>query len=177
MKHVLSFSALAVLCGSLIVGCDPGDGVSPGVPLSPARQLEGTWQNATPITFFYQTDFCGGGRETVSQALWNVRWTLTARDGFTNVLDIRMDFTRGGDAPFASNCRGGPHGWVPLISPTELTATLSSSSITASNDDGISAFGAFTQDQMMLTWVHWECLIYCFGEFTETNTLTLFRQR
>ncbi len=48
---------------------------------------------------------------------------------------------------------------------------------TASNDDGISAFGAFTTDQMMLTWVHWECLIYCFGEFTETNTLALFRQR
>jgi hypothetical protein len=26
------------------------------------------------------------------------------------------------------------------------------------------------------TWVHWECIIYCTGEFTGTNQLKMMRQ-
>lgn len=32
---------------------------------------------------------------------------------------------------------------------------------------------SFTTDLMMLSWTHWDCLICCSGEVTDTNTLTL----
>lgn len=156
--------------------CGAVDSLGPA--LTPARKLEGTWQTAIPITFFYQTDFCSGQKETVAQARWNVTWTVTAVAGFENVLDVEMRFTRASATAIASSCGAGGNGWVPLVSPTILRATLSSSAIAASDTRaGISVPGSYTTDLMMLTWSHYECIVYCSGEFTLANELKLVRQR
>ena len=169
---------LAVLLTVASAGCGLVDKISP-TPLTVARKLEGTWTTAVPVTLTYQTDFCSGARQNVATSKWNVTWTVTAQPGFENVLDIEMRFTRSGSTPITTSARGsGANGWVPLVSPTFLEATLSSSAITAyDKPSGISAFGSYTNDLMMLTWVHYECIIYCTGEVTAEQEFKLVRQR
>jgi len=145
---------------------------TPSIPLTPARNIAGTWTTDSAVTFIYQTDFCGA-RADVGRALWNVTWIITPVTGFTNVVDVEMRFTRGSATPVGS-CQ--PNGWVPLVSPTFFRLCVSSSSITRCNDQTYPngyGFGAFTTDLMELTWTHWDCLIYCSGEVTETNQLKL----
>jgi hypothetical protein len=156
--------------------CGLAEKISPK-PLTVARKLEGVWKTAIPVTFYYQTDFCGA-KQNVATAKWDVTWTVTAQDGFENAVDIEMRFTRTGSTAIAgNNCGSGANGWVPLVSPTFLEATMSSTSITAYDEaSGINAFGSFTSDLMMLTWVHNECIIYCSGEVTASQELKLVRQ-
>ncbi len=169
---------LAAVITVAATGCGLADSLTPKPALSPARQLEGTWKTAIPVTFYYQTDFCSGRKETVAQSRWDVTWTVTAVPGYENVLDVEMRFTRTSSTAIASSCGNSGNGWVPLVSPTFLKATLSSSAITAYDTrSGISGPGSFTTDLMMLTWNHYECLIYCSGEFTLANELKLVRQR
>ena len=67
-----------------------------------------------------------------------------------------------------------PENWK---SPTFLEATISSTAITATDRaSGINAFGSYTTDLMMLTWVHKECIVYCTGEVTRSNELKMVRQ-
>lgn len=171
----------AVLLPAIMVtatSCSAVDSLTATPSLTLARQLAGTWQTAVPVTFYYQTNFCTGKRETVAQAKWNVTWTVTAVSGYENVLDIEMRFTRASSAAVASSCGNNGNGWVPLVSPTFLRATVSSSAITASDTrSGINVPGSYTTDLMSVTWNHWECLIYCSGEFTSASDLKLVRQR
>lgn len=159
-------------------GCGLADKISPA-PLTIARKLEGTWTTAFPVTLYYQTDFCSGTRQNVATSQWNVTWTMTADPNYENVLNVEMRFTRSGSTPIANNvCGNSANGWVPLVSPTFLEATMSSSAITAyDKPSGISAFGSYTEDTMTLTWVHYECIIYCTGEVTVERELKLVRQR
>lgn len=167
-----------VLAAPIVAALLSCDALAPKNALTPARELEGTWTTALPVTFSYQTDFCAGGKQTVAQALWNVTWEVTAVEGFENVLDIEMRFSRGSSTPVSSGCGNSANGWVPLVSPTFLEATVSSSAITAYDQgSGISAAGSYTTDLMSVTWIHYECLIYCFGEYTASQALKLVRQR
>jgi hypothetical protein len=145
-------------------------------PLTPARDLVGTWRTPSPVAFTYQTDFCGVGQQ-VGRALWNVTWIITAVAGFTNVIDIEMRYTRGSMTPIG-NCQ--PNGWVPFVSPTFLRGAVNGSRIgrsESSTNRTISFTGSVTTDTIEVTWIHWECLIYCFGEFTAEHALKLVRQR
>lgn len=144
-------------------------------PLTPARSLAGTWATDAPVTFFYQTDFCGARRD-VGRALWHVTWIVTAAAGFTNVVDVEMRFNRGSTTPLGT-CQ--PSGWVPPPSPIDFRLCISSSSLsrcTGEDYDSGYGHGSFTTDLMELTWVHWECIIYCSGERTDTNQLKLRRR-
>jgi hypothetical protein len=145
---------------------------TPSAPLTPARNIAGTWSTDASATFIYQTDYCGA-RADVGRSLWNVTWTITPVSGFTNVVDVEMRFARGSMTPVGS-CQ--PNGWVPLVSPTFFRLCVSSSSVTKCNGENYPngyAFGAFTDFTMDLTWTHWDCVIYCSGEVTETNKLQL----
>jgi hypothetical protein len=127
------------------------------------------------VTFIYQTDFCGS-RADVARAQWNVTWTITSVSGFSNVVDVEMRFTRGSSSNVGS-CQ--PNGWVPLVSPTFFRLCVSSSSVSRCNDQNYPngyAFGSLTTDLMMLTWTHWDCLIYCSGEVTDTNALKMTKK-
>ena len=139
--------------------------------------MEGTWKTSFPVSFYYQTDFCSNARQTVAVAPWNVTWTMTAVAGFTNVLDVTMTFNRAASTPVQSACGNGANGWVPLVSPTFFRMTGSSSSIGANDTrQGISVGGSYTAAFMNATWVHYECGIYCFGEFTQSEQLKLVKQ-
>lgn len=171
-----SLAALVLASGLVTVGCTQ----TPTTPttttsLTPARSITGTWATPNPVTFVYQTDFCGAGRD-VGRAQWNVTWTVTAVSGYTNVVEIEMRFTRGSTAAIGT-CQ--PSGWVPLISPTFITACLSGTRITRCADESYkngSVDGSFTTDLMEVTWSHWECIIYCSGEYTATNELKLTKR-
>ena len=180
MRHRLRIAPYALALAVFTTGCNLADSLGPtttNVPLTAARKLEGTWRTTTPVTFYYQTDFCTNRKETVASALWNVTWIVTAVAGFENVLDVEMRFTRGSSTPLQSSCGSGANGWVPLVSPTFFRATVSSSAIGANDTrQGIQIGGSYTATQMMATWVHYECIIYCSGEFTQSNQLTLFLQ-
>jgi len=168
------------LCLLFLAACSGSSPTSPSDSgsgsLTPARSLVGFWSTAAPVTFYYQSDFCGS-RQTVAQALWHVGWTVTAVSGFSNVIHVEMAFNRGGASPLG-NCQ--PNGWVPLPSPIEFNLCISSSRISGCSDETYTdgyGFGSFTSDLMQLTWTHWDCVIYCFGEFTQENELKLVKQR
>lgn len=159
-------------------GCGLADALSPKPALTPARQLAGTWKTALPVTFFYQTDFCSDRKETVAKSQWNVTWIVTAASASDNLVDIEMRFTRTSSTAIASSCGNSGNGWVGLVSPTFLQATVSSAAITAFDTrSGIRAPGSYATDVMFLTWNHYECVIYCTGEFTNAQELKLVRQR
>jgi hypothetical protein len=68
---------------------------------------------------------------------------------------------------------------VPLVSPTFFRLCVSSSSLTRCNGENYAngyAFGSFTTDLMELTWTHWDCVIYCSGEVTDTSALKLTKR-
>jgi hypothetical protein len=129
-----------------------------------------------PVTFNYQSDFCRDVKQTTGTATWNVTWDVTAVEGFSNVVDIEMRLTRSGSTPTANSC-GGDSGWVPLVSPTFFRGTLSSSELGVSDTrKGLSVFGPYTTSSLTVTWVRYDCVIYCSGEFTATNALKLVKQ-
>ena len=172
--------SLVVMLALSLTGCKVAESLSPtttNVPLSAARQLEGTWKTPAPVSFYYQTNFCSNTKQTVASALWNVTWTITAVAGFSNVLDVTMTFSRGSSTSLQSTCGNGGNGWVPLVSPTFFRMTVSSSSIVANDTrQGISVGGSYTTALMNATWVHYECGIYCFGEFTQAEQLKMMKQ-
>jgi len=160
-------------CSSTTSPAAPAE--TPSAPLTPARNISGTWATASPVTFIYQTDFCGS-RVDVGRAQWNVTWIITSVAGFTNVVDVEMRSTRGSTTPVGS-CQ--PNGWVPLVSPTFFRLCVSSTSLTRCNDQNYPngyAFGSFTTDLMELTWTHWDCVIYCSGEVTDTSQLKMTKR-
>lgn len=173
----LAFRAmLGVAAVCLLGACEVADKATASNTLTPARNLKGTWKTSIPVTFNYQTDFCAG-KETVAAADWNVTWVITPVTGNENEVDIQMTYSSANYRRVASSCGNFSTGWVPLVSPQFLRATLSSTSISINKpSDGLTYNGSFTTDLMQGTWVHWECIVYCTGEFTGTNQLKMMRQ-
>ncbi|MBW7934396.1 MAG: hypothetical protein H3C62_12490 [Gemmatimonadaceae bacterium] len=172
------WSAATLIASTLLVlgtvGCAKEDLTA---ALSPARNIAGTWRTAFPVRFYYQTDFCGVAKETVGYADWNVTFVIT-KTSDENVVNVEMSATNAGSFQRTpSSCGSGSTGYIPSVWPTTLRGTISSTSLVATKSSwGMSYDGSFTTDLMMGTWNHWECLIYCFGEYTETNQLKLTRQ-
>ena len=168
-------SLLAVTAVLLLGACQVAD-LTGSNTLTPARNLKGTWKTSSPVTFYYQTDFCTG-KETVGAADWSVTWVITPVTGNENEVDIQMTYSSANYRRVTSSCGNFSSGYVPLVSPQFLRATLSSTSITINKpSDGLTYNGSFTTDLMEGTWVHWECIVYCTGEFTGTNQLKMMRQ-
>jgi hypothetical protein len=172
---LILFAGIMSACGSSTTTEPSAPAATPAAPLTPARNIAGTWSTDSPATFIYQTDFCGS-KADVARAQWNVTWIITPVTGFTNVVDVEMRFNRGASANVGS-CQ--PNGWVPLVSPTFFRLCVSSSSVSRCNDQNYPngyAFGSFTTDIMALTWTHYDCVIYCSGEVTDTNQLKLTKK-
>jgi hypothetical protein len=171
----LVLASVAVVAGCSASPTAPTTVTPPPVALTPARQISGTWSTPAAVTFIHQTDFCGSFQE-VGRSQWNVTWIITPVAGFTNVVDVEMRYTRG--TATRTGC-GGDSGWVPLISPVFLRLCISSSELsrcTGENYPNGQAFGPFTSDLISVTWTHRECIIYCFGEVTETNALKMTKR-
>lgn len=178
MRIRAAFSVIAVLLlAAASDGCaatSPTAPMEPNVPLSPARQLAGVWQTPNSVQFTYQSDFCGS-REDVARARWNVTWNIRAVDGYTNLVEIEMRISAGTPA-LIGRCRTG---WILPVSPTFIQAVVSSSRLTRSSTDttpGLSLTGSLTTDNLAMNWRRWQCIIYCFGEYTAGETLILTKR-
>ncbi|MHB8839612.1 MAG: hypothetical protein ACYC7F_11780 [Gemmatimonadaceae bacterium] len=145
-------------------------------PLTPARNLKGTWKTTFPVRMYYQTDFCRGTKETVGTADWNVTFVITTTAD-PNVVNVDMSATSSNFQRVNSSCGTGSTGYIPSVWPATLRGSISSTALVATKAAwGMTYDGSFTTDLMMGTWNHWECIIYCFGEYTETNQLKLMKQ-
>ncbi len=176
MRRLPTFRALgAVLIASLgLAACNNSDSLS--TALTPARNLKGTWKTTFPVKVYYQTDFCRGTKETVGQADWNVTFVISSTSD-PNVVNVDMSATSANYQRVNSSCGTGSTGYIPSVWPATLKGNISSTSLVATKTAwGMTYDGSFTTDLMMGTWNHWECLIYCFGEYTETNQMKLMRQ-
>lgn len=169
-------TTLAVAAIFLLGACGASEKGTLAAALTPARNLKGTWKTTIPVTFNYQTDFCAG-KETVAAADWTVTWVITPVSGNENEVDIQMTYSTANYRRVPSSCGNFSTGYVPLVSPQFMRATVSSTSLTINKpSDGLTYNGSFTTDLMEGTWVHWECIVYCTGEFTGTNQLKMMRQ-
>lgn len=145
-------------------------------PLTPARNLVGTWKTFAPVTFYYTSDFCSDTKETTQAGDWTVTWIITAVSGNENKVNIQMNYARSNERRLPNSCNFSD-GWLPWVSPYFLTGTVSGSTLTIHDTlSDMDYSGAFTSVSLDGTWVHWECIIYCYGEFTLTNQLKLFKQ-
>ena len=167
----LFMTTVGLACGSLLTP------ETTNVPLTPARQLEGTWKSTTPVRLTYATDYCGV-YQNVSTSMWDATVTLTAVSGYTNVLNAEVRLTMSPQTRVSTTqCSGTANGWAIAPSPLMLQMTVSSSAFTAKREqDGITLWGTYTSTQMMATWYRKECILYCWGEASVENELKLFKQ-
>ncbi len=167
--------AVCLLCAAACKGTGV-TGTKLDASLTPARNLVGTWKTTFPVRVYYQTDFCNGTKETVGQADWMVTYVITSTSN-ENVVNVSMSATATNYTKTNSSCGSGSTGYVPNVWPTTLTGNVSSTNLIATKTSwGMKYDGSFTTDLMMGTWTHWECIIYCTGEYTDTNQLKLIRQ-
>ena len=146
-------------------------------PLTPARNLAGTWKTFAPVTFYYTSDFCSDTKETVAAADWTVTWIITTVSGNENKVNIQMTYAPSNYRRLTSSCGNLNSGYVPWVTLQFFTGTVSSSSLTINDlNNDMNYSGAFTSTSLDGTWVHWECIIYCTGEFTLANQLKLIKQ-
>ena len=171
MRHIGIVRLLAAAVALALVGSCSA--ILPTEPLSPARQLAGTWTSPAPIPINLQSSYCNDGRENVGKTTWNVTWIITEREGTSNGIDVEMRFTNSGFVRVASSC-GSTTGWVPEPSPMFMQGTVSASSIQLYNLSTKAAFdGNLTTNNITGTFGLWSCQIYCAGEQSESQKFVM----
>jgi hypothetical protein len=161
--------ALAVSFLLLIAACG---GSEASGPLSPARNLSGTWKTVAPARVNFDTDFCTDPASLMATQDWAVTWVITP--GATdNAVNVQMSFAAS-NTQRIDGCPGT--GVVPEVSPMFLTGNISAATLTLRN--GSDPFGTFTfttdnlQGDMDYEW----CMVYCQREYTQSRTFILLRQ-
>jgi hypothetical protein len=161
-------SILALVATLGLVGC----GGSESGPLTPARNLVGTWRTAIPPTVYFDTDFCSSSLSLVGSQTWDVTWVVTP-GADDNTVNVEMGFGASNWRQIAG-CPGS--GVVPEVSPISFTGNVSSSSLTLRSGTDPAGTFAFTTDVIQgdldTTW----CMAYCQREYTTDRTLILLRQ-
>ncbi|MBA7513096.1 hypothetical protein ES705_05106 [subsurface metagenome] len=173
-KKLILTSLIFGLLLMVISGCKKD------VPLTPARNLVGTWKTSTPAKFTYKTDFCDFVNiMDVGTADWDVTWVIKENPNDENKVDITMTFTTSNFQPIATNC-GFDNGYVPQVSPiNNLEATISSSSIAILDLSSGSTYtfnGSFTNNNITGKWDSYYEGLYYSGEYTLPNGLILNKQ-
>jgi len=144
----------------------------PGLsPLTPARNLEGTWKTAFPVTFYIKTDFQTFGElQDVGSENRTMTWIITGTND-ENVIKVDVYFTVSNRKLVSGS------GYTPDVSPMFLTGVISGTRLTLKTSDNrtIGEFN-FTTDIITGTWHdHWS-MVYEQEVYTQTNSLTLTRQ-
>lgn len=138
--------------------------------LSPARNLEGTWKTAFPVTFYIKTDFeTFGELQDVGSENRSMTWTITATND-ENMVNVEVQFT-------ASNRQlVSGSGYTPDVSPMFLEGTISGTRLTLKTGDRTIGEFSFTTDIITGTWSDRWSMVYEQEVYTKTNGLTLTRQ-
>jgi len=138
-------------------------------PLSPARNLTGTWKTSFPTKYYCATNEDTGTFVDFGSEDRQVTWVIT-EGAYSNTVDIEQYFTE-------SNRQK----WDPKVvdlSPTEYTGIISSSSLTVEtyypSEHVVGSF-SFTTDIITGTWSD-TILSFNHNVHTATNGLTLTRQ-
>src|SRR3990170_6760049 len=139
-------------------------------PLTPARNLEGTWKTTFPVKFYIKTDFDTFGElQDVGSENRTMTWILTATSD-ENVVDVEVQFT------VSNRQLTTGSGYTPDVSPMFLTGTISGTRLTLTSSGTTIGEFSFTTDIITGTWSdHWS-MAYEQEVYTTTNSLTLNRQ-
>ena len=145
-------------------------------PLTPARNLEGTWKTTFAVKFYIKTDFDTFGElQDVGSENRIMTWIITATSD-ENVVDVEVYFTVSNRQLVTGS------GYTPDVSPMFLKGTISGKRLTLktggsqlSESRTVGEF-SFTTDIITGTWSdHWS-MVYEQEVYTQTNTLILTRQ-
>lgn len=148
----------------LIIGC-----TNNGPTLTPARELEGTWETTFPITFYIKTDFNSIDLEDVGSEEREMTWEIT-RTNDPNMVNIQVSWTTSNRTLITGS------GYTPDIPLMDLTGTISSTELTLKTGNRVIGVFSFTTDLMMGTWNDsWE-LAYAQEVYTKINELKLIRK-
>ena len=144
-------------------------------PLTPARNLEGTWKTAFPVKFFIKTDFDTGELQDVGSENRAMTWIITATSD-ENVVDVEVYFTVSNRQLVTGS------GYTPDVSPMFLKGTISGTRLTLktggsqlSDSRTVGEF-SFTTDIITGTWSDRWSMVYEQEVYTATNSLILTRQ-
>lgn len=173
-KKIILKSLIFGLLLTVISSCEKND------PLTPARNMVGTWKTITPAKYTYKTDYCDFVNIVdVGTADWIITWVIEEHPNDKNKVNITMTFATSNFQPIATNC-GFDNGYTPQVSPIyNLEATISSSSIAVQKTSSGSTYsfnGSFTTDNITGTWDSFYEGLYYSGEYTPPNGLILVRQ-
>ena len=145
-------------------------------PLTPARNLEGTWKTTFAVKFYINTDFDTFGElQDVGSENRTMTWIITAASD-ENVVDVEVQFTVSNRQLVTGS------GYTPDVSPMFLKGLISGTRLTLktggsqlSDSRTVGEF-SFTTDIITGTWNdHWS-MVYEQEVYTATNSLILTRQ-
>lgn len=172
IQYAMKKYMLLVAIAFLFAGCIEDD--SNDIPLTPARNIEGTWKTTFDVDYYIMTDFCTGFLVDVATEKRNVIWVITPIDD--NTVDIEATYTNSGYTITNSSC-GTSTGYVPDVSPQFYIGSISSSSLTIKDGSGFTkGTFSFTTDLMQGNWDDQWCLIFCQEVYTINNELKLTKQ-
>lgn len=166
----------ALLTGLLFLGCEKN------TPLTPARQLEGTWTTPNPVTFYFDSDGCGSYGH-YSKFTMKVSWQVTARgDSMVDITETLISSTV--QTSVGSNC-GLP---APALAfPLQFVGVITGSKFALDEQQMLySSSGAalglgnvrigifnFTSNNITGSVDERDCPAYCSGYSTDANTFIL----
>lgn len=163
---------LSTMLGLALVMNGCGSGSDAEGPLTPARNIAGTWKASAPATVKFETDFCTSDLSLVASQGWTI--TLDVRAGANeNAVDVAMSFATSG-SEIISGCPGT--GVVPEVSPMVLTGNVSGTRLELRSGTIPVANFNFTTDIMTGVLDYSWCSVYCQREYTEANAVVLRRQ-
>jgi hypothetical protein len=171
MKKLIYSIALIASCSFLSSAlCSKSDS-----DISPARNLEGTWNTvSTAPTFYYYSDICGN-YSRVAQFQMGVQWIVTKTG--TNTVDIEMRKTSSSAVQLlvSSSCAL----YVPIVTPIFLNGEISSSQLNVYDSYGY-LVGTFNFTTNNITGgfnsnLDKYCGVYCSGAGTDATTVTLVK--
>jgi hypothetical protein len=139
-------------------------------PLTPARNLEGTWKTTFPVKFYIKTNFeTFGELEDVGSENRTMTWIITATND-ENTVNVEVYFTAS-DRQLVANS-----GYTPDVSPMFLEGVISGTRLTLKTGDRIICECNFTTDIITGTWSDYWSMVYEQEVYTTINSLVLTRQ-
>lgn len=153
-------------------------------PLTPARQLSGTWTTPNPVTLYYSSDGCGGYAR-YAKFTATIKWEITTLgDSSVSITQTLLSYSPA--TIIGSNC-GLPAPTLPGI--TDYVAILSSSAFALdeqqmlyNNSGGAIGLGNvrigilnYTTNNITGTVTERDCPAYCSGWSSDANAFILTR--
>ncbi len=159
---LIVFSVLLILMGiGLLSETDPTP-----TALTPARNLEGTWETPFPVTFYIRTDFTTGALEDVGRKDRGMTWTIAGTQ-YEDIVDVEVRFT------VSNRVLPTGSGYTPDISPISLTGWINGTRLTLGTEDRAVGTFDFTGDIITGTWDDRWSMVYEQEVYTKANALRL----